>query len=445
MIHATGYPRNASRTLSQTLAVLTVASLLSVRFFLFVDRYSVNIFFSDQWDILGKFFKGDPSIGELFWIQHGPHRQGMGLILNKFLYPLTAWSSRAESFMLAGSMVVAMLLALRLKVKLFGRLDYGDAIIPAIFLTLTQYENFIGPLNAAHSVFPLVMILLYGLALSLESPLLRYGLLLLLNFLLIYTGFGIFMGVITVGVFALAWYRQARRLESLPPVLPPAGLLIASLSLASFFIDYTFLPSADCFEFPYHKPWDYPSFMARMFGTATGIGKSVRTLTGMAVLSAVIFIFVNQALRAAHAKSRFNLHLTIAVLTGFSLLYSANAAVGRVCFGLAAAQASRYATLLIPAFLATYFYFRTIESKKIRNVAVALLALMLVRGIVHLDSGVKWLTEGKRNWANCYKQTEDIAYCDASTHFWVYPDPERTHLKQKLDYLKANHLSLFAD
>jgi len=45
----------------------------------------------------------------------------------------------------------------------------------------------------------------------------------------------------------------------------------------------------------------------------------------------------------------------------------------------------------------------------------------------------------------CYLRTEDIDFCDAATKFRIYPRPEATGLKQKLQYLKERRLSFFAD
>jgi hypothetical protein len=42
---------------------------------------------------------------------------------------------------------------------------------------------------------------------------------------------------------------------------------------------------------------------------------------------------------------------------------------------------------------------------------------------------MKWLSNGKRQWARCYLTYEDILHCDASTRFKIYPNPEATRLK----------------
>jgi len=57
---------------------------------------------------------------------------------------------------------------------------------------------------------------------------------------------------------------------------------------------------------------------------------------------------------------------------------------------------------------------------------------------------MKWLSNGKRQWARCYLTYEDILHCDASTRLKIYPNPEATRLKEKLDYLKRHHLNFFS-
>jgi hypothetical protein len=283
---------------------------------------------------------------------------------------------------------------------------------------------------------------------------------LILNFLLIYTGFGVFMGVVTIGFFALACSWSVRRLVTLPLIVPAVGLLVACASLASFFVQYRFEPAVDCFVFPYHPLSNYFGFVALMFSTFAGLRSPIALVLtlGTILLIGAAFIFGNELRRSARADSfgrpaRPHLahatrvpHLTIAILLGYSLLFAANTAVGRVCLGLPApAQSSRYTTLLIPAFLAMYFYILTLPSKRVRDAASILFVLVLLPGHVHLSARATLFAHGKRAWVSCYKRTEDVGACDSATAFMIYPYPERTRLKQKLDYLKKNKLNLFAD
>jgi hypothetical protein len=429
------------------LAVATLAAVLGTRFFLVIWRYSINVFFYDQWEYLTPFFRHQPGFTELFFLQHGPHREGIGLFAEKFLYPLTHWNARVDSFIVGGSIFAAMLLALWLKWKLFGALSYSDLAIPLIFLTLQQYEMLVGASNPACSGFPLLLMMLYCLALLGRNWLLKYSLVLVLNFLLIYTGYGLFMGAVTVGVFLLECYWSRRHMTSAPLAPALTGLIVAAASLASFFVHYTFSPGVDCFEIPHRHLLQYSKFVALMFAGSVVPRplevSSAMTVLGAAILLVVVGIFGWHLLHLLKDAGH-DAHLVGAVLLSYCLLFSVNAAVGRLCLGLPVAFSSRYVTLLIPAFLAIYFYLLSREWHGKRNLVLTLWILLLIPAAVRKPwLHIRWYSDGKRDWANCYVRTGNIHYCDQSGNFWVHPYPEQIGLQEKLDYLKQHQLNLF--
>jgi hypothetical protein len=118
-----------------------------------------------------------------------------------------------------------------------------------------------------------------------------------------------------------------------------------------------------------------------------------------------------------------------------------------------AAFASRYVTLLIPAFLAIYFYLLSRSWGGKRNFVLALFVLLLVPAAVRKPwEDIRLYSNGKRDWANCYVRRENIQYCDQSANFSVHPKPEQIadfghgsdlKLQEKLDYLKLHRLNLF--
>jgi hypothetical protein len=118
--------RNRRLRLGPGLAVAAVIAALGSRFFLIIWKYSINVFFYDQWSYLTPFFRHQPSLAELFFWQPGEHYEGVGLIADKFLYPLTHWNARVDSFLIGVSIFAAMLLALPLKCKLYRPLSYSD-------------------------------------------------------------------------------------------------------------------------------------------------------------------------------------------------------------------------------------------------------------------------------------------------------------------------------
>jgi hypothetical protein len=434
------------------LAIAAVIAALGSRFFLVIWKYSINVFFYDQWEYLAPFFRHQPSLAELFFLQHGPHREGIGLFADKFLYPLTHWNARVDSFTIGVSILVAMLLALRLKCKLYGALSYSDLAIPVIFLSLAQYEMLVGASNPACSGLPLVMMMLYCLALLGPNRPLRYSLVLALNFLLIYTGYGFFMGAVTLGVFLLECYWSWRHLTSVPFAQPLAGLALAAASLASFFIHYTFSPGVDCLEISHRHFLQYPilqhaRFMALMF-VGSVVPRPLHVSAGITALGVAILLVVIAVLgwHLLHLRkdARGGAHLIGAVLLSYCLLFSASASVGRLCLGLPAAFGSRYVTLLIPAFLAFYFYLLSQSWRGKRNVVLTLWMLLLLPAAVRKPwEDIRWYSNGKRDWASCYVRTENIRYCDQAANFWVHPYPEQIGLQQELDYLKQHRLNLF--
>jgi hypothetical protein len=448
-LHVTGTTVRVWRpSTGPVLAIAAVIAALGSRFFLVIWKYSINVFFYDQWEYLTPFFRHQPGLAELFFLQHGPHREGLGLIADKFLYPLTHWNARVDAFIVGASIFAAMLLALRLKYGLFGTLSYSDVSIPLIFLTLQQSETMIGTPNPAYGGFPVLLIMLYCLALLGQNRPLRYSLVLALNFLLIYTGFGFFMGVITLGVFLLECYRNWRYVTPVAFRQALAGLLASAASLASFFFRYTFSPAVDCFEIPRRHLLQYPQLTALMFGAFVvprPLHVSWRmTALGIAILLAVVAVLGRHLLLSLR-DARPNAELVGVVLLTYSLLFSANAAIGRLCLGLQMAYSSRYVTLLIPAFLALYFFLLSKSWYGQRSLILALWVLLLVPAAIRKPWEVHWYSTGKRDWARCYVQTENIHYCDQRANFWVHPRPEQIGLQWKLDYLKQHRLNLFSE
>jgi len=426
-----------------------VAATLAItfRYFHFIAGNAVNVLFYDQWDFLNPFFGVRLGAVKLFLAQHGPHREGLGLIADWILYPLTRWNTRAEAFMIGGFILTAMAVALWIKQRLFGRLGYCDLAIPLMFLSLRQFETLIGTPNPAYSAIPLLLVMLYCLALIQPRQPRRLSLLLVLNIQLIYTGMGIFMGVVTIAVFGLECYVQFRSKSKVNVALPIIGIGVSAASLLSFFAGYRFRPAVDCFEFP-NRDWTaYPKFVSVMLANFLAqIGPlSWMTWAGGCILLLALAILALAVTQVIRNGATGNIHFVVAVLMANSLLFCANAAVGRVCLGPGAALASRYSTMVVPLFLGMYLFFNTVPMEKIQRLVAATFVIMLVPGTVRYPAGAHWFANGKRAWAACYVRMESVADCDRATSFKIYPNPERTNLKRKLDYLKEHKLNLFDD
>ncbi|HXW93172.1 MAG TPA: hypothetical protein VEK33_21670 [Terriglobales bacterium] len=418
--------------------------MLGLRMVLVVWRHSVNFIFWDQWDFYTPLF-AHASLWRIFSWQHGPHREGIGLILDKLVLDRTHWSNRAESLLIVAAIVSAATVAVRLKVRLFGKLDYTDLFIPCLFLTLAQIDQLIGVANPSYSAFPELLIMLYCLAWTIGNGPARYSAILVLNFLLLYTGFGFFMGVVTLVLVALD-IRRTIRASSRGAALPVTALGLALISFASFFYHYRWMPAISCFVFPDPHPFNYPWFLSLELSLFIGMRRSVvlASVFGAGLTLVIIALLLWHGIRLCRATSWNNLDVTIVALLGFTLLFGLNAAIGRVCLGMpAAGQTSRYMGLLVPAFLAMYLHLLSWRDHTKKAVAVTLFAVIVLPNTLkmHRDPIQE---NGKRAWKACYLRVEDIDYCNQITGYPPHWDASATHLKEKLDYLKCNRLNLFS-
>ena len=433
------------------LLVVAVTAAQLARLVAFTRHYAVDILFRDQWDLSGPLFSG-ASPWRVFDLQHGPHRQGLGGLVSWGLAVATRWDSRAEALAAVAIAALAVVAALWLRRRLFGALTCSDVVIPLLLLSRLQYEVLAGPTNLSHGPLPVLLAVLLCLAWTLPTRPARYGTVLFLNFLAVFTGFGMFLGAITPVLLALdawaAWRAGNRRAAA----GAGAALGVALLTVAAFFAGYTITPAAACPHAPCPAAWTAPRDAGLMFANAFGLKwyDGAGPIVGIVLLACAAVVLVHHARRltrrepAAEQASR-----SASILLGFSLLFVLGAAAGRFQLGAPAAGASRYYLYVATGLLGLYVHLLTVRRTAVRRTGLALAVAGAALAGLHLTGAdadtVARLSRGKREWKRCYVATESIAGCDRATGFVIYPRPEATGLAAKLDYLKRNQLNLYAD
>ena len=121
---------------SALLILVPFTILLALQYFYFIDRNSVNILFSDQWDTYQPLFQ-HASNSDIFFAQVGQLRLGVGGLLSKFIAELSDWNTRYESFSLGIVTLFSSAAAVFLKFRLFRKLTVWDALIPSLFFRTT--------------------------------------------------------------------------------------------------------------------------------------------------------------------------------------------------------------------------------------------------------------------------------------------------------------------
>ena len=449
------------KSTAQIIFVGTITSILLIRFFLFIVQNSVNILFWDQWGFLSPLFTDKNDFWTMFSLQHGPHRQGLGGILLKLLYPASGWNTNLEVLISALIVTAACCIALFTKRKAFGQLTWTDIAIPLTFFTLIQYENYVGTPNPAHGPIPILLISSISYCLLIGNTLVRALSLATLTFFTTYTGFAIFSGIpVAFLLIAQLWKSQTKSEKIIYSL--SAGACV--LSFASFLIGYTKQPAVDCFKFPDDHPLQYLQFVVVLFGRSLGLfdfgsftnaaspalvlsfGLSVVLFSALVLIAA--FSFMKLFRRQDRQKDRQS--ELIFYLASFTLIFAVFTAIGRVCLGSTAPLSSRYVPYSAPGILALYFYclrLFTVETlnKGLRTgLLIGFVLLLCVKEIKLADADratVDWYRIGKTKWAECYLKESNVAACDRIASFKVYPEPGA--IDKKLEYLRTNNLNFF--
>jgi len=426
-------------------------SLMAFRLFRITFHYAVNLLVWDQWDLYNGILFEKHSLWQIFRWQHGPHRQGVGGILSKLLGPMIQWNTRYEAFAIAAVIIVAAALALYLKQRLYGSIQLADLVIPSFFLTPVQYETLIGTTNPAHGAMPLLLMVLYCLSWTLAKNTRKYICVLVTNFLLTYTGFGLFIGFLTPALIAVDYLHNARQCGQKERAVSSLALLLSVASVVSFFLGYKLQPAADCFSLHVENPLLYGLFMDLMFANYVGMkgGKLLPPLIGGAIL-VVFVICLDKSLKKLWSTSSqlWTRNAVISVLLSYCLVFSINTAFGRLCMGMPFATLSRYTPYLTAGFFGLYLSALSNEGSTLRKlsiVGVLVLALLTAGRVNKYDAeSMQGVGEAKRAWRECYLAQHSIEHCDAVTGFPIHPHPDATHLQEKLDFLEERHLNLYA-
>ena len=448
--------RSVDRSRILTIAAMLVTGFTIVRWFAFIHAYSVNILFSDQWDLYDAFFK-DTGLWDLFLWQHGPHRQGLGFLLTQWIVSASGWNTVVESFAVGGTIFLASVLAIVLKRRLFGPLVWTDAAVPLMFLTVAQYETLVGTPNLSHGPFPLLLIVLYCLCLTLTNIGFRYALLVGLNFVLIYTGFGLFMGIISPVVFLSELFMSFKENRRRQALMAGIACVLSVGSLLSFFIDYRWLPAAEDFHFPQSSLWHYALYVFSTLSNFLGF-KTIHWFSvaaGGGICLAMIGILIQEGyavLKNRRPEEQDDRHRTIGLivltLISFTLIFCTNAAIGRISRGLSTAMASRYVVYLIPGFFGVFLFLHRMKGRK-QQILLSVFALWMGAASLPMHakdmSVTRWLCNGKHSWIHYYLETGSAEIATRKSGFQLHPRPKQLKIQKKLDYFETHGLNLFVD
>jgi hypothetical protein len=426
------------------IAVCAVLAVCLIRLAGLVRANAVNLPFQDQWDLLRPLFAGEGPWAAFHW-QHGPHRQGLGGMINWFLYRMTGWDVRAEAWAEVVVLTLAAVAAIVLAVRLRGRLHWSDTVFPLVLMSPIHWETMLLTPNLAHGILPVLLVFLLALAWTGERACSGVFWVILAGAVCLFTGFAFCAALASAGLAALLWFRPAGTTSSRWPAA--VVLVVFAVVLAAFGWDYRWEPAVLGWHFPVTPWWDYPRFVAFMFSSLIGwraIAPGPLVLGG-AFLISVLLAFGWSGLELWHRRG-LPLVRTVWLLTGTTLAYAAFTAVGRLPVNIEAAFMWRYLPLMTPAIAGLVLWSGMAAKPALRGWLAALwLGVgVLIWGNFTPERHAATIAAAKHRWIEAYLATRDLRAANQASDFFVYRgDPESPIIAERLRWLERNRLSFF--
>jgi hypothetical protein len=296
---------------------------------------------------------------------------------------------------------------------------------------------------------PLLLVVSFATILLIESARWRLFLLLLVDLVATYTGFGLLLGWITPIVILLQWWRgEVRRSAAL---LAITGALAIS---ASFFYDYRvpwYTATGTCLRNG-SSPWEHLAFFVLVFARAFGATRIVSfpTVLGVVLAAALLWLVAMRSAQLVRPQlAKDQLREVTWVLGTFTLLFGVVASAGRSCLSAHAGLNSRYVPYVVPGLFALYL--SHLGAGQRPDTRTRLLAYGFLIVYVALDvwprsvdyREMNYFYAGKTRWIECVRRERDAVTCSREVGF--YPDPTPADLSEKLATMAQEHLGFFAE
>jgi len=431
--------------------VAATFTICLVRLGIFVWNNAVDLPFEDQWVLLTPLFKGQGP-WDYFLFQTIPYRQGLGGVIEWFLYGATGWNVCADAWAATVVLASATIAAIALAARLRGHLSWSDAAFPLLLLSPIHWETMILTPSLAHSILPLLLIFLLAHAWLSTNPAIRVSTVGALGTLILFTGYGVCCAPVSIGLALLLWLRPGTKGAKTNRSQAGLILLILGGAVIAFAHGYQWGGGVPGWRFPVPNWWDYPRFCALMFTSLIGIRAISATTVaiGATMLILVLGAFVMATVKIWRGEVTAGAK-TVWVLTGSSLAYAMFVAIGRLPFNLEAAFMWRYITLMTPGVcgLAIAAEGWAISRSKVMQRYIAI-GWIIFAGIIWANFLPEQygaaIAKGKRAWVASYLRTRDLRTANKEADCDVYfPAPNSPFIAERLNWLEQRHLSFFRD
>lgn len=423
--------------------LISFTVLLIARLWHFVGSFTSQLPYMDQWDVYRGYF--DNYNGwQMFRIQHGSHRQGLGALLTAFLFNQSQmnllWETRAMVLILA----LNSLLALNLSRLFLKSLSWWDFIVPVMILNLSQYEVFAGAPNPAHGIIPQFLILLILNSFFIRSQFWKALSFCTLMFCVMHTGYGYFAVFSALIMLLVSLFRSK--------------FSFSALKKWDFFYLFSVILIMIIYYIPYSKPmdeaetqsvglgylWKIPFFAAGIVSRGLGASRVNFILVPcLGILFYMVLVFIKKwktSLETPKDRGLFYLMLTC-------FLFLAGASWGRAPGGMGYSITSRYVPYVTLFLLAFYWVLRGAGVRpKLQIRALWIFTLFFsfqeFRPRGRDQKVATEYFENKKRFMECYKERKDFNYCNDNVYS-IYPSKISSHIPGRLKLMEEKGWGFF--
>jgi hypothetical protein len=405
-------------------------------FYLVYDGASV-LYVLDRWHTQDPLFY-HYSWWEGFAFQHGPHRLGVLYFLFKADAYLSDWNNRADMYVQALAYLLSALLALKLKVKLFGPIQWSDLLIPLIFLTPHAASTLLDN-PFVHGLIPL-----FGLAFCfgylISSRLRRVLWLSALCFLAAFSGFAFVYIPIVAALELIRFFRQPKK--QLYALIPAA---VGVFSLA--YVLLTNLPKESWEAQPFSLP-DAIRYSLALAGNLFILQPKDSALIGVTCLFVgIVGMWIYFIAKGKGALLLNRVNLSIFLLLGGTLVFWVLNIYGRAHLSVGNAHVSRYIPLGMTFALSLYFCILKFNTPHLKTALLLLFFALLIRVQTHTHARLAPLLERASYYeetTECLLAERNFEQCKGTDGHHLHPDPQRIRLQEKLNFLRDRKLNIYA-
>ncbi len=389
-----------------------ISLILSVKLLYFIKQQAVNLLYSDHWTYLKPLLEDQGALSR-FTYQHGPHRQGLGFLISGYLLEISNWNTNLDSYFMGIVLILSNLAFLYLLRLLNGKISITDFIPSILILSPLHYETILLAPNSSHSIVPFFLIIISCFGFIIKNKIIANIYTLVLAYLLLFTGFGVFAGLILFAIVNVRYILLILKQRDI--LLCLSGLLFTCLSLFHYFFTYNIHFAT--YDFTLNAPTgsEYLRFLCFLWAGVFQIRPPFALIIGALVVSSMVFALllnIYQLKKSLAISNQISLYLIVS-----ALIYTIATTTGRISTGEDFAQGSRYMTLAITGILGIYILISSLKNFHLISFFNFILFVFSLNNI-NLDTTHKEVLEGfqniKRRFLTAYSPNKTLAENEAT-------------------------------